>query len=562
MQGQALNKLWQWWSRLTLVGAVAWTVQTPIALGFTDTGGLWNRPCVDRLFDRGFVSGYPDGSFRPNATVTRTEFAVLMLNTFPNIPRVRGPVNFNDVPSRYWGYNAIREASARAFFAGYPDGTFRPQQAIPRVQAIAIVANALGLIVPDENPAEILQQSFRDADRVPDYAKQAIAAGTLGGLAVNYPDVDRLRPNDNATRAEVAALLCQALGFDDTIAASSVVPARWRLAFPPTRGGFRQFDGGLTPIPIDGKYGYMDTSGTVVIPPEFAVASPFSDNLAAVAIPGDNGLMWGYITPDGEFAIEPQEQFSEAKSFAEGIAPVLVLDRYPNQSWKLIDRTGEIVASTDLSGRIEPFSDGLAKIIVNLSQIGYLDRQGNIVIEPQYWQGGSFSEGLAAVRVNLDSQWGYIDKTGAWAIAPQYERAGQFSEGLAPAKSNGKWGYIDNTGEWAIAPQFYAPVAERPADGGDARVLPAEIPAALPFSEGLAAVQLGEKAGFIDRQGNFVIPPVFAQADSFSDGLARVNLGGNWVAVGGSFVPQVMVFADYNTILDGGMWGYIRHPNP
>lgn len=77
------------------------------------------------------------GSFRPQATLTRTEFAVLMLNSFGNVEPTRSAPTFRDVPSSFWGHRAIRDTYAREFFSGYPDGTFRPTEAIPRVHAIA-----------------------------------------------------------------------------------------------------------------------------------------------------------------------------------------------------------------------------------------------------------------------------------------------------------------------------------------------------------------------------------------------------------------------------------------
>ncbi|MGB5898420.1 MAG: S-layer homology domain-containing protein, partial [Geitlerinemataceae cyanobacterium] len=87
--------------------AVMWAlslVTAPPVLGteFTDTQTYWGRDCIDRLRSDNLVSGYPDGSFRPDATVTRAEFAILMLNVFSSAPRVRTAPRFTDVPSHYW----------------------------------------------------------------------------------------------------------------------------------------------------------------------------------------------------------------------------------------------------------------------------------------------------------------------------------------------------------------------------------------------------------------------------------------------------------------------------
>src|SRR5260370_22035067 len=75
---------------------------------------------------------------------------------------------------------------------------------------------------------------------------------------------------------------------------------------------------------------------------------------------------------------------------------------------------------------------------------------------------------------------------------------------LAAVKIGDKWGYIDKTGKFVIPPQF---------------------PHAESFSEGLALVLVGDKYGYIDNIGKTVIPPQFSHASSFSEGLAAVRVG-------------------------------------
>jgi hypothetical protein len=102
--------------------------------------------------------------------------------------------------------------------------------------------------------------------------------------------------------------------------------------------------------------------------------------------------------------------------------------------------------------------------------------------------------------------------TGSVVINPQFESAGPFSEGLAAVeigkKEDGKWGYIDKSGKFVIDPQFDS------AEG---------------FSEGLAAVRGGDaktgKWGFIDRSGKFAIAPQWDFASRFSGGLSIVRSG-------------------------------------
>ncbi|MBD2126204.1 DUF3370 family protein [Microcoleus sp. ZQ-A2] len=182
----------------------------PSALGFTDIQTHWAQACINQMAPRKLVSGYPDGTFRPNATITRAEFAVLMLNAFPDAPQKRAGTTFKDVPTNHWAHKAIQDAYKRGFFSGYPGGVFLPNQAIPRVQAIGVLAGAKNFNFSG-NAEGTLRQYFTDAEQIPDYAKNAIAAATINSLVVNYPNVKQLKPNQTATRGEVASLICRAL---------------------------------------------------------------------------------------------------------------------------------------------------------------------------------------------------------------------------------------------------------------------------------------------------------------------------------------------------------------
>nr|WP_199331896.1 DUF3370 family protein [Anabaena lutea] len=181
-------------------------------LAFSDTQSYWGKDCIQQLGERNLLTGYPDGSFRPNAIVTRAEAAVLMLNAFPNAPIRRDSVIFNDVSPSYWGYKAINTAYQKGFFSGYPGNIFQPNQAIPRAQIIGVVAGGKNYNSVS-NPNQILQRYFEDAKLIPSYAQSAIAAGTINSIVVNYPDVKKLKPQATATRGEVAALMCRALNI-------------------------------------------------------------------------------------------------------------------------------------------------------------------------------------------------------------------------------------------------------------------------------------------------------------------------------------------------------------
>ncbi|MGD2182258.1 DUF3370 family protein [Lusitaniella coriacea] len=181
-------------------------------LAFPDVQNHWAKACIQEMTPRNLVTGYPDGNFRPQSTITRAEFAVLMLNGFPNAPIKRGSITFKDVSQDHWANSAIQRAYQRAFFTGYPGRIFQPNQPIPRVQAIAVLSDAMGYNAPS-NAAATLRNYYSDASQIPNYAKGAIAAASLNSLVVNYPNVKALQPNKSATRGEIAALLCRALSI-------------------------------------------------------------------------------------------------------------------------------------------------------------------------------------------------------------------------------------------------------------------------------------------------------------------------------------------------------------
>lgn len=176
---------------------------------FNDVQGHWAQPCLTQLAQQRIINGYPDGSFKPNAPITRAEFAMLLSNAFPNAPEVRSGGKFADIPTHYWASTAIRKAYQTGFLAGYPGGVFRPTENIPRVQALVSLASGLKY-VPVHPSRETLQVAFTDAADIPAYSQGAIAAAIENQLVVNYPNVNNFNPNQLASRADVAAFLCQA----------------------------------------------------------------------------------------------------------------------------------------------------------------------------------------------------------------------------------------------------------------------------------------------------------------------------------------------------------------
>ena len=111
------------------------------------------------------------------------------------------------ISPKFWANEAIQTAYRGGFVAGYPGGLFQPQQPIPRVQALVSLVSGLKLSAKNPNVISV----YADAAQIPDYATGAVAAATEQQLVVNYPTPKQLNPNREATRAEIAAFVYQAL---------------------------------------------------------------------------------------------------------------------------------------------------------------------------------------------------------------------------------------------------------------------------------------------------------------------------------------------------------------
>lgn len=102
----------------------------------------WFNNAVSTLSNMGIINGYPDGTFRPNASITRAEFAKIAVSFFKDHVRETMGDKFSDISGK-WYTEYINLAAELAIVNGYPDGTFRPDNSINRAEAMTIVNNTL-----------------------------------------------------------------------------------------------------------------------------------------------------------------------------------------------------------------------------------------------------------------------------------------------------------------------------------------------------------------------------------------------------------------------------------
>lgn len=366
-------------------------------------------------------------------------------------------------------------------------------------------------------------------------------------------------PNCNTTDHEPRARFCHVCGV--------------RLSAPPNRNKsfFEEagsFSEGLAAVRINGRFGFIDKSGKVVIQPRFLMVDGwppvyssyhpynsrrgFSEGLAAASIGEYPDIYYGCINHTGEYVIQPQydimgvfndgfapflkggqwgyvdkrgvevipPKYREANRFSNGIAVVTTNNNravYIDKSSRIIlEKTKNRIFSWDndrfpLSKNefkeAHEFHDGWARVECFSSGIkGFIDRDGNFK-RITFENFVDFHEGLAWFCVNNYKNCGFIDTRLQVAIEARFDEAESFHDGLAAACQGGKWGFIDKSGQW---------------------VIPCQYDKALPFQENLAAVVIENKYGYIDSSGKMVIQPRFSNVQPFSEGLAAVEENGKW----------------------------------
>jgi len=173
---------------------------------FSDIQNHWAKPFIQGLLDKGLISGFKDGTFKPDDKMTRAEYAALLVKAF-NPSAKRDGINFTDVADDLWAKDVIQEAYRGEFLSGFPDNSFKPNDNVQRTQVIVSLVNGLGLSASDGT----VLSTYSDREAIPDYAKDEVNTATKKEIVVSYPDTKQLDPTKDATRAEVAAMVYQTL---------------------------------------------------------------------------------------------------------------------------------------------------------------------------------------------------------------------------------------------------------------------------------------------------------------------------------------------------------------
>lgn len=157
----------------------------------------WAKTAVLNLMDKKIIEGYPDGSIRPDANVTRAEMAVIIVKALGLKPEANPDFAFadkKDIPD--WAAGYIKVAVDKKILLGYEDNSFKPSKNLSREEMVVIVMKAF-----DVAAAEGKKLDFGDANQIGDWSKAYVAGAVEKGIVKGYTD-NTFKPKNDVTRAE------------------------------------------------------------------------------------------------------------------------------------------------------------------------------------------------------------------------------------------------------------------------------------------------------------------------------------------------------------------------
>lgn len=252
--------------------------------------------------------------------------------------------------------------------------------------------------------------------------------------------------------------------------------------------------------PSSHNYGYIDSVGNVILPYKYMEAYEFDGSHAIVHESGAKA--YSVIDKNGK---EVLENLTSIEDFVNGFAKVTM--NFTNVG--LVNRQYEAVVPIGKYQRLDVPHSGIIRAWVETDHYfgqGYyvfLDTLGNELFHCKYDRIFEYSDSMLLVR--SQGGYGFIDTEGREVIPCRYSHAEDFHEGCAAVCFNSskfnQWGIIDKTGRTVVGPTY------------------SEI---KPYSDGLAAVCDGHNFGFIDKEGNMVIESKYRDPEEFENGLAIV----------------------------------------
>jgi hypothetical protein len=169
--------------------------------------GYWASCDINRLATTSVVAGYPDRMFKPSIPVTRAEFASMIVKGFNhNVNDYSHRANFKDVSPNHWASPAISKAVEEGLMCGCGGNKFMPQKHVSRVEALTAMSKGIPCDMDQERAKNILSQ-YCDGSSLPEWAQIPVAKALDAGALKDNPQGNRINPNQDASRADVASML-------------------------------------------------------------------------------------------------------------------------------------------------------------------------------------------------------------------------------------------------------------------------------------------------------------------------------------------------------------------
>ncbi|RXZ79407.1 hypothetical protein EBB07_22775 [Paenibacillaceae bacterium] len=264
---------------LLLITSVVFALTPRAHAQQADIGNHWAKQQLQAWMEKGFISGYADGTFRPNQPITRAEWMKLVNRLFGYDKQ--GDTFFVDVHATDWFSSDVSAAARAGYISGYADGTMRPNHSLTREEA-AVILSRLGQLRDDIAAAD------RFTDSIAAWSRGSVGAVAVAGLMSGYPD-GTFSPANPLTRAEAVVTLERLLAFRTEFAASKP----------------------QIPRDIDEAGIYGPTSGSETIKGDLTISKPgvtlqntvITGNLTLAKSIGEGDISLQGITVQGELQI-------------------------------------------------------------------------------------------------------------------------------------------------------------------------------------------------------------------------------------------------------------------
>jgi hypothetical protein len=326
-------------------------------------------------------------------------------------------------------------------------------------------------------------------------------------------------------------------------------------------------------------WGFVDLNGKIVIPAIYSKFQNFSEGYASVMDAKGKCMIIDASGAPLKVAFEKFEIPSiggiNLEQFNEGLLNVIVSKKFAT-----INIKGEIVHEA-IYDKIADYSNGFA--IGNIGEVFYrlnADGTKKQISEPML-EVRSFKEGFAPYRAK-NGQFGFIDSNGEVTVKATFESVGYFVDGLAWAKTMEKTvGFIDTKGAWVVQPSYLA-AKEFDKETGYALVKTVAgwhfinkkneilnvqgVTTYGEFNHGLAYARLGEKVGFINNKGAWVIEAKYVKVENFKGKYANVKTEAGWGLIDNT--GKTLLETSYQGVTDvyegifaykqNGFWGFMN----